>query len=184
VVTSYFGLISESRPVRFPVHIGQIPMGNAIVVSDSSGNLPAGLNLPSVSSPTVAMRTNPSDPYSKILVVAGGDSDQVLRAAQAVALHTDLLQGAQSTIDSLRLPDKQQPDGAPRWARTDQTIALWDYATADQLQGDGSAPCCCRAPLALSMSAPRMFDPGLVIPVICLCFSSNGCRRWTRRSLA
>jgi cellulose synthase (UDP-forming) len=140
VVSSYFGLISESRPVRFPVHIGQIPAGNAIVFSDSPANLPPGLNLPSISSPTVAMRTNPNDPYSKILVIAGADSDQMLQAAQAVALHTDMLQGAQATIDTLRLPDKQQPDGAPRWARTDQTVALWDYATADQLQGDGSAP--------------------------------------------
>jgi len=140
VVSSYFGLISESRPVRFPVHIGQIPSGNAIVFSDSPANLPPGLNLPAISSPTVAMRTNPNDPYSKIMVIAGGDSDQMLQAAQAVALHTDMLQGAQATIDTLRLPDKQRPDGAPRWARTDQTIALWDYATADQLQGDGSAP--------------------------------------------
>jgi cellulose synthase (UDP-forming) len=51
-----------------------------------------------------------------------------------------MLAGAQVTIDNLRLPDKQQPDGAPRWARSDQKIALWDYTTADQLQGDGSAP--------------------------------------------
>jgi cellulose synthase (UDP-forming) len=35
-------LISENRPVRFPVHIGAIPQGNAIVISDSPGNLPAG----------------------------------------------------------------------------------------------------------------------------------------------
>ena len=140
IVTSYFGMISENRPVRFPVRIGAIPAGNSIVISDSPGNLPASLNLLSVNSATVAMRTNPTDPYSKILVVAGADSDQTLRAAQAVALHTDLLQGSQASIDSLKLPDKQQPDGAPRWARTDQTIALWDYATADQLQGDGSAP--------------------------------------------
>ena len=140
IVTSYFGMISEVRPVRFPVHIGAIPAGNAIVISDNASNLPPGLNLPTVSSPTVAMRTNPNDPYSKVLVVAGGDSDQLLRAAQAVALHSDMLQGTQSTIDSMKLPDKQLADAAPRWARTDQTIALWDYATADQLQSDGSAP--------------------------------------------
>jgi cellulose synthase (UDP-forming) len=140
VVSSYFGLVSESHPVRFPVHIGAIPQGNVIVISENSGNLPPGLNLPSVSSPTVAMRTNPNDPYGKVLVVAGGDADQTLLAAQAVALHSGMLNGAQATIDSLRLPNKQQPDGAPRWARTDQTIALWDYATADQLQGDGTAP--------------------------------------------
>jgi cellulose synthase (UDP-forming) len=140
IVTSYFGMISENRPVRFPVHIGQIPQGNAIVISDNSSNLPPGLNLPAASTPTVAMRTNPNDPYSKILVVAGGDADQLVLAAQAIALHSDMLQGPQVTIDNLKLPGKQQPDGAPRWARTDQTIALWDYATADQLQGDGSAP--------------------------------------------
>ncbi len=115
VLTSYFGMISENRPVRFPVHIGAIPQGNAVVISDNTSNLPPGLNLPSVSAPTVAMRTNPNDPYSKILVVAGGDADQVLLAAQAVALHTDLLQGAQTTIDNLKLPAPQQPDGAPRW---------------------------------------------------------------------
>src|SRR5208282_890809 len=43
IVASYFGMISESRPVRFPVHIGAIPVGNAIVVSDSTGSLPPGL---------------------------------------------------------------------------------------------------------------------------------------------
>jgi cellulose synthase (UDP-forming) len=140
IVSSYFGLISENRPVRFPVHIGQIPQGNAIVVSDNPGNLPPGLNLPEVSGPVVAMRTNPNDPYSKVLVVAGFNPDQVLEAAQAVALHSDMLDGAQSTIQKLNLPARQQPDGAPRWARTDQTIALWDYANSDQMQGDGSAP--------------------------------------------
>jgi cellulose synthase (UDP-forming) len=62
VISSYFGLISENRPVRFPVHIGQIPQGNAIVISDGSANLPPGLNLPEVSAATVAMRTNPNDP--------------------------------------------------------------------------------------------------------------------------
>jgi len=140
IVTSYFGIISESRPVRFPVHVGTLPAGNAIVISDAFSNLPAGLNMSNVSSPTVAMRTNPNDPFGKVLVVAGGDGDQLVKAAQAVAMHTDLLQGAQASIDTLTLPNKQPADGAPRWARTDQTVALWDYATADQLQGDGSAP--------------------------------------------
>jgi cellulose synthase (UDP-forming) len=140
IVTSYFGMISENRPVRFPVHIGTIPQGNAIVIADSAGNLPAGLGLPSISLPTVAMRTNPNDQYSKILIVAGGDGDQALIAAQAVALHSDMLAGGLASIDSIKLPAKQEADAAPRWARTDQTIALWDYASSDQLQGDGTAP--------------------------------------------
>jgi len=141
IVTSYFGMISENRPVRFPVHIGAIPQGNVIVVAEGAGNLPAGLNLPDLSSPTVAMRTNPNDPYGKVLVIAGSDGGQALIAAQAVAMHSDFLQGAQSPdLGGLKLPNRRDPDDAPRWARSDQTIPLWDYATADQLQGDGTAP--------------------------------------------
>jgi cellulose synthase (UDP-forming) len=51
-----------------------------------------------------------------------------------------VLDGPQTTIEGLSLPKKQAPDGAPRWARTDQKIALWDYTAADQMQGDGTAP--------------------------------------------
>ncbi|HEY3706553.1 MAG TPA: UDP-forming cellulose synthase catalytic subunit, partial [Terracidiphilus sp.] len=53
IVTSYFGMISEGRPVRFPVHIGELPAGNAIIISDSSSNLPAGLNMAAGTSPIV-----------------------------------------------------------------------------------------------------------------------------------
>jgi cellulose synthase (UDP-forming) len=86
------------------------------------------------------MRTNPDDPYGKILIVTGSSADDAIVAAQAIALHSYMLNGAQTPINSLTLPAKQAPDAAPRWARTDQTIPLWDYSTSDQLQGDGSAP--------------------------------------------
>jgi cellulose synthase (UDP-forming) len=140
IITSYFGMISENRAVRFPVRIGAIPAGNAVVIAENASSLPASLGLPTVNGPTVAMRTNPSDPYSKLLIVAGGTQDQLVVAAQAVALHSDMLAGAQTGIDTFKLPERQPADGAPRWARTDQKIALWDYASSDQLQGDGTAP--------------------------------------------
>jgi cellulose synthase (UDP-forming) len=140
VAASYFGMISENRPVRFPVKIGAMPQGNAIVVTDNVGSLPAGLNLGNVSGPIVAMRTNPSDPYGKVLILAGANGDEVLAAAQAVALHSGVLDGAQTSITGLTLPAKQQADAAPRWAQTDKKIALWNYANAEQLQGDGTAP--------------------------------------------
>ena len=140
IVASYFGLVSESRPVRLPVRIGAIPQGNAIVIAESPASLPAGLNLSAVNSPTVAMRTNPNDPFGKILIITGANADDLVVAAQAIALHSDMLSGPQAPINNLNLPNKQAPDAAPRWARTDQTIPLWDYAAAEQLQGDGTAP--------------------------------------------
>jgi cellulose synthase (UDP-forming) len=140
IVTSYFGMISEGRPVRFPVHVGDLPTGYAVIIWDGSSHLPAGLNLPSPTGPSVTMRTNPNDPYGKVLVISGGDPDQLVQAAQAVALHSDLLQGAQSSIDRINLPARKAADSAPRWARTDQKVALWDYNTADSMQGDGTTP--------------------------------------------
>ena len=140
IVASYFGLVSADRPVRFPVRIGAIPQGNAIVIAEDTASLPAGFNLSSVSGPTVAMRTNPNDPYGKILIITGPNANDALVAAQAVALHRDILTGSQAPINNLALPARQAPDAAPRWARTDRTIALWDYAAAGQLQGDGTAP--------------------------------------------
>ncbi|MGD1106006.1 MAG: cellulose biosynthesis cyclic di-GMP-binding regulatory protein BcsB, partial [Terracidiphilus sp.] len=140
IVTSYFGLVSESRPVRFPVRIGAIPQGNAIVIAENAASLPAGLNLSAASGPTVAMRANPNDPYGKLLIVTGASADDAIVAAQAIALHSNMLSGAQAPINNLTLPAKQAPDAAPRWARTDQSIPLWDYSTSDQLQGDGTAP--------------------------------------------
>ena len=140
IVASYFGMVSETRPVRFPVHIGPLPTGNAIVIADSPSSLPPGLGLPPITQPMVAMRTNPNDPYSKLLIITGADPDQTLAAAQAVALHSDMLIGPQSLIEKLNLPAKQAPDSAPRWARIDRTIPLWDYSFSEQLQGDGTAP--------------------------------------------
>ncbi len=141
VVASYFGLVSESSPVRFPVFVGNIPQGNVIVISENAtDHLPPGMDLSAVTGPIVAMRINPNDPYGKILIVAGFNADELLVAAQAVAMHGDLLSGAQVPITEFKLPEKQRPDAAPRWARTDQTIALWDYTTAEQLRGDGTWP--------------------------------------------
>jgi cellulose synthase (UDP-forming) len=140
IVASYFGMVSEKRPVRFPVSIGAIPAGNAIVIAENPAALPPALNLASPASPTVAMRTNPNDPYSKLLVITGSSADDAIAAAQAVAIGGSVFSGAQTSIDTFKLPSKRSLDDAPRWARTDQAIPLWDYASTDQLQGDGTAP--------------------------------------------
>jgi cellulose synthase (UDP-forming) len=139
VIASYFGMISPDRAVRFPVHVADIPQGNAVLIADDPSKLPASLKLDSVTAPTVAVRANPGDPLGKLLIITGADASQTLAAAQAVAMQSDLLVGAQSTVSSVKMPTRQ-PDDAPRWARTDQRIRLWDYSGAEQLQGDGSAP--------------------------------------------
>jgi cellulose synthase (UDP-forming) len=140
IIASWFGILTDYRPVRFPVSFGTIPQGNAIVIGEDLASLPSSLNLAGSSGATIAMRTNPSDPYSKVLVVSGDNGDDLVIAAQALALQESFLQGAQIHIPSLQLPKQRGLNDAPRWLSTDKIVPLWDLAQGETLQGDGSVP--------------------------------------------
>ena len=140
IVASWFGIMTDFRPVRFPVSFGTIPSGNAIVISENSAELPTSFNITGSSGPTVAMRTNPSDPYSKLLVLTGDNPDDLVTAAMALTLQRGLFQGDQVRIPSLKAPAPREPDDAPRWLRTDKVVHLGDIAQTGDLQGDGAVP--------------------------------------------
>ena len=140
IVASWFGMLTDFRPVRFPVSMGTIPAGNAIIISENAAELPSVLNITPSSGPTVAMRTNPTDPYSKVLILTGDTPDDLVVAAMALTLQRDLLQGDQVRIPSLRAPAPREPDDAPRWLSTDKVARLGDIAQTGDLQGDGSVP--------------------------------------------
>jgi cellulose synthase (UDP-forming) len=157
IVSSWFGVLTDFRSVRFPVSIGTIPSGNAILISENAAELPAALKIGASSGPTIAMRSNPTDPYSKLLVLTGDSSDDLLTAAMAMALQRDMLQGDQVHITSLKLPEPRQPDVAPRWMSTEKTTYLGDIASVSDLQTDGSGPVrvYMRVPPALYFGAMR-----------------------------
>jgi cellulose synthase (UDP-forming) len=141
VVTSWFGVMGDYRSVRFPVSVGSLPTGNVVLIAENSGSLPPGLNLTDPTGPTVAVRTNPVDPYGKVLIVTGADADQTLEAAQALATGYPGLQGSTASITQLNLPAKSSPDDAPRWRVGDDRgrVPLWT-GPAEAMQGDGNAP--------------------------------------------
>ncbi len=140
IIASWFGILTDFRPVRFPVSFGTIPSGNVIVISENSAELPTSFNISGSSGPTIAMRPNPSDPYSKLLVVSGDNPDDLVTAAMALTLQRDVLQGDQMRIANLRAPAPRDPDDAPRWLSTDKITHLGDIAQTGDLQGDGAVP--------------------------------------------
>ncbi len=140
IVASWFGILTESHPVRFPVSIGSIPSGNVIVIGENSAELPASLKMSPGNGPTIAMRTNPSDPYSKVLVLTGDNPDDLVVAATALALQRDMFQSDQVRIPSLKMPAPREPDDAPRWLSTDKITPVGDIAQTGDLQTDGSGP--------------------------------------------
>ena len=140
ILTSWFGILTDSRPARFPVSIGSIPPGNVIVIGESASQMPVALKMNSSSGPTIAMRDNPSDPYSKVLVVTGDSPDDVLIAATALSLQRDMLQSDQVRIPELKMPAPREADDAPRWLSTKKITTIGDISEGGNLQGDGSVP--------------------------------------------
>lgn len=144
IVASYFGILTDYRPVHFKVSYGTIPEGNAIVLGETAAELPATLNVTSSSGPTIAMRTNPVDPYSKLLVLTGDNPDELITAAEALVLQRgDMLQGDQQKgIVASGSLKPREPDDAPRWLSTDPNhiTHIGDIAQTGDLQGDGSVP--------------------------------------------
>ena len=140
IVASWFGLLpTDFRPVRFPVSFGQIPQGNVVLISESTSDLPGSLHVQSSGGPTVAMRTNPSDPYSKVLILTGDSPDDLVNAARALSLQRDAWQGNQVSV-SLKMPKPSEPDDAPRWMPTERLTTLGQMMNTGDLQGDGSVP--------------------------------------------
>ena len=127
---AWFGLLADSTPIRFPVTVGSIPTGNAIVIGASSAALHASLQIANGSGPTVAMRSNPSDPYSKILLITGDSDDDLLTAALAFVLQRDIFEGSQVRISSIKIPAQREPDDAPRWLSTEKITRIGDIAHA------------------------------------------------------
>jgi cellulose synthase (UDP-forming) len=140
IVASWFGILADSRPIRFPVSIGSIPTGNAIVIGESAATLPASLRMTQTSGPMIAMRTSPSDSYSKVLVLTGDSADDVLTAAIALTLQRDLLEGDTVRVPSLKMPAPRAPDDAPRWLSTEKITRIGDIPQAGSLETDGSDP--------------------------------------------
>jgi cellulose synthase (UDP-forming) len=148
IVASWFGILADPHPVRFPVSIGTIPAGNVIVIGERGASLPDSLQIKSISGAVVAIRPNPSDPTSKVLLLTGDSSDDVLNAALALTLQRDLLQGGQVHVSNVKMPAPRPPDDAPRWLSTDKITRLADMTQASSLETDDSDP------VALSMRLP------------------------------
>jgi cellulose synthase (UDP-forming) len=138
IIASWFGLLNGSHTVQFPVSLGPFPAGNAVVIVQDASQLPSSLGIKNIQGPTVAIATNPSDPHSKLLVVAGTTPDELLTSAMALVLHPDTWQGAQVTARTFTAPDPRRPDDSPRWLSTDASDG--EIGESNGLQGDGSSP--------------------------------------------
>jgi cellulose synthase (UDP-forming) len=147
-IASWLGLQAGSKPVRYSVSEGQVPSGNAILISADRSSLPAALQIPSSDGPLLALRTNPSDPDASVLVVTGNGEEQLLIAARALALTRRAtpiaaaegmtLQGLTTKIADVVTPAVRSIDDAPRWMPASSSVPIANCRTPQAFHTDGS----------------------------------------------
>lgn len=154
LVASHFGVLSDVRGVHFPVSVGALPNGNALVLALRDAKLLSGLSLPSTHGPLLAMRDNPHDPYGKLLIVTGDTPEELLQAASRLVTaswfpHVSSQRAGSVQAGSLRAYS------APRWLAADGPAAIGTYTTEARLKlhGTGSLDLYFRLPPDLFLRA-------------------------------
>lgn len=99
ILASYFGSLAGWRGTQFPVLFDQLPAVSEhnrampSIVFASNGHRPKMLadlqKFPLVQAPSIQIIDNPADAYSKVLLVLGRNEDDLVTAAQTLALGGD-----------------------------------------------------------------------------------------------
>jgi cellulose synthase (UDP-forming) len=145
IVASWFGVQAEYRGARFPVAAAVPDRGNAVVIA-TRDSVPAGVELPPIAGPTVAVLPNPRDPSGTLLLIAGRDAAEAAAAANGLVLAPQLLSGQVATVEAQRVP-RRRPYDAPRWLPTDRPARFGELVESAALQVEGFAPGAVTVPL-------------------------------------
>jgi cellulose synthase (UDP-forming) len=137
VVASYFGSLAQFRDIDFPVSLNELPLGNAVIVLNGGERID-GIDLPDTEAGTVSIIENPRDPLAKLLIVRGGNAQQLRSAALALVLNSNGLSGA-SMVASAQKPAPRVPYDAPSWIPSDRPVAFSELA-GDALASEAVAP--------------------------------------------
>ncbi|MBI4909624.1 MAG: UDP-forming cellulose synthase catalytic subunit [Acidobacteria bacterium] len=138
VVASWFGVIADDRGTQFAVRAGGVRKGDEIVFATRDSEVIRSLGLKDIEGPQIAMRTNPLDPFGKLLVITGRNGADLLLAAQALATQSYAKDGDRAELGNARLPRPSSPYDAPRWLNPQRANGLGDSISPEQLRWFGA----------------------------------------------
>jgi cellulose synthase (UDP-forming) len=137
-VASWFGSLASYKGASFPTSLDAIPNGNAVVFA-TDAEKPAGLTLPAITGPTIAVVTNPNNPEAKLLLVLGHNAEELRAAADTLALGSTALTGQTQVVGTPTIPARKAYD-APRWVPIDRPVRFGELVQPTDLQGNGLVP--------------------------------------------
>ncbi|WP_245176052.1 cellulose biosynthesis cyclic di-GMP-binding regulatory protein BcsB [Cupriavidus sp. AcVe19-6a] len=140
VAASWLGALAAWREARFPV-ARTTPAGSDAIAFVTPQTMPAGLNLPAITGPTVSLMPSPASPDRKLLVVAGRNAQELQTAVNALVLGKAAMAGNSARVESVDIGKPRRPYDAPAWAPTDRPVLFRELVPDPQdLQVAGSDP--------------------------------------------
>ena len=131
LIASWLGTLADFRGTDFPVSVGAIPQGHAVVLVASGNRSTEDGTFQSLSGSGVAIRDNPNDPYGKLLVVYG-ESPERLQAAARMLASSKGLSGESVPLENVSLAPRN-PYEAPRWLQSGRAAAFHQFSSSEQL---------------------------------------------------
>jgi cellulose synthase operon protein B len=122
ISASYFGALSQWRGAEFPVHVNTLPDQHALVFMTNDERPGFLKDYPPVNKPTLQVISDPENPYVKLLLIMGSDTDELLTAVKGLALGNSVLSGSLAEINHALQVKPRKPYDAPAWVRTDRPV--------------------------------------------------------------
>ncbi|MFN0306127.1 MAG: cellulose biosynthesis cyclic di-GMP-binding regulatory protein BcsB [Burkholderiales bacterium] len=138
IAASWFGQLATWRGARFPVTIGDVVRGHAVVFA-TNAHRPAFLAAHApVEGPTLRIATNPLDGLSKLLLVLGRDDADLSIAVEALVRGSAAFSGAEVRVRTVKSGGARAAYDAPNWVRSNRPTKLGElvpHASALQVRG-------------------------------------------------
>lgn len=126
-LASWFGVLAAYRGNHFPVHLDTLPDGHAVVFA-TPDKAPAGLTLPAIDAPSIALIDHPRRRGAKLLLILGRNSAELKQAADALALGKAALSGSLVQVRQLDYPPRRAAYDAPLWLPVGRPVRFGELA--------------------------------------------------------
>ena len=137
IVASWFGALAGYRGALFPAQVDEAPLSGNAVIFATADQRPAGVTIPAISGPTIAVVDREAPARGKLLLVLGRNEAELKTAAKALGVGQSVLSGESATITQLNELGPRVPYDAPNWLPTNRPVRFGELAEARDLSVSG-----------------------------------------------
>ena len=131
IVASWFGMQAAGRGAQFPASLNTLPNSDAVVFIQGSEAIDG---VKGAKTSTVSLQPHPANPNAKLLVLTGNTDEEIVRAANSVALAAPTLSGQLVTLTKETESGPRKPYDAPAWVPTDRPVRFGELAKLEELR--------------------------------------------------